>query len=79
MIILEMKNYNMIATEKLAKYRPYYQAELISINILLVKKYFHLVKQKIIEQVNLIYSHLGKSFEKEIKTIEYQGKKKVED
>ena len=38
-----------------------------------------MVKQKIIEQVNLIYSHLGKSFEKEIKTIEYQGKKKVED
>ena len=59
MIILEMKNYNMIATEKLAKYRLYYQTELVSMNILLVKKCYHLIKQKIIEQVNLIYSHLG--------------------
>ena len=46
-------------------------------NILLVKKYYHLIK-KIIEQAQFTYSPLGKTFEKQIKTIEDQGKKQVE-
>ena len=40
---LDMKNYNMIITEKLPKYQLYHQAKLISMNILLVKIYYHLI------------------------------------
>ena len=35
-------------------------------------------QQQIIEQAKFTYSLLGKAFEKQIKTIEYQGKKKAE-
>ena len=35
-------------------------------------------QQQIIEQVKFIYSPLGKAFEKQIKTIEDQGKKQAE-
>ena len=35
-------------------------------------------QQKIIEQEKFTYSPLGKGFEKQIKTIEDQGKKKVD-
>ena len=41
---LEMKNYNTILTEKQSKYQPYHQTKSVSINILLVKKYYHLIK-----------------------------------
>ena len=37
-----------------------------------------LVKQQIIEQAKFTYSLLGKAFEKQIKTIEDQGKKQVD-
>ena len=48
-------------------------------NILLVKKYYHLInQQQIIGQVNFTYSPLEKAFEKQIKTIEDQGQKQVE-
>ena len=48
-------------------------------NILLVKKYYHLInQQQIIEQVKFTYSPLEKAFEKQIKTIEDQGQKQVE-
>ena len=36
---LEMKNYNIISTEKPLKYQLYHQTKLINMNILLVKKY----------------------------------------
>ena len=36
-------------------------------------------QQQIIEQAKFTYSPLGKAFEKEIKTIEDQGQKQVED
>ena len=39
-------NYNTTLIEKLLKYQPYHQAKLISMNILLVKKYYHLIKNK---------------------------------
>ena len=42
----EMKNYSMILIEKLQKYQPYHQTKLISINILQVKKYCLLIKNK---------------------------------
>ena len=47
-------------------------------NILLVKKYYSLIKKKILEQAKFTYSPLGKAFERQIKTIEDQGKKQVE-
>ena len=54
MIRLEMKNYNMISTEKLPKYQLYHQAKLRSMNILLVKKSYHLINNKTQNKVNLI-------------------------
>ena len=37
-------SYNAILAEKLHRYRHYYLEELININILLVKKYYLLIK-----------------------------------
>ena len=46
----------------------------------MVKKYYDLIKQQIIEQAKFTYSPLGKAFEKtKRKTIEDQGEKQVED
>ena len=39
------ENNNMILTEKLPKYQLYHQTKLISMNILLVKKYYHLINK----------------------------------
>ena len=36
---LKMKNYNMMLIERLQKYLLYHQANLINMNILLVKEY----------------------------------------
>ena len=41
----KIKN-NMILIEKLQKYQPYHQVKLTSLNILLVKKYYFLIKSK---------------------------------
>ena len=46
MIKLEMKNYSMILKEKLLKYLPNHQAKLISMNIVQVKKYYLVIKNK---------------------------------
>ena len=46
MIRLEMKNYDMILTEKQQKYRHYDEIKLININILEVKKYCLIIKGK---------------------------------
>ena len=46
MIRLRMKTYNMILIKKLQKYQPYHQEKLISMSILLVKKYDHVTKDK---------------------------------
>ena len=48
-------------------------------NILLVKKYYHLIKNKYQDKLNFTYSPLGKAVKKQIKTIiECQGKKQVD-
>ena len=47
-------------------------------NILLVKIHYHLIQQQIIKQAKFAYSPLGKTFKKQIKTIDDQGKKQVE-
>ena len=77
-IRLEMENCNMILTERLQIYRFYHLAKLISMNILLVKKYCLLINNKIIEQAKFTYSPLEKTFEKQTKTIEDQGEKQVD-
>ena len=67
MIILKMKNYNLIFTEKQLKYQPYHQAKLLPTN-----------QQQIIEQAKFTYSPVGKAFEKQIKIIEDQTEKQVQ-
>ena len=42
----DQKNYNMILIERLQKYQLYHQGKLISMNILLVKRYYHLINSK---------------------------------
>ena len=42
-----------------------------------MKKYYLLIKKKIIEQAKFTYSPLGKVFEKQAKIIEYQGEKQI--
>ena len=46
MIKLEMKNDNMILTEKQQKYQDYHLEKMINMNILQVKKYCLLIKDK---------------------------------
>ena len=46
MIRLEMKNCNIILTEKQQKYQHYHLEKLIKMNILQVKKYYLLIKDK---------------------------------
>ena len=68
MIRLEMKNYNMILTEKQLKYQLYHKYEYLTGEDILPSN-----QQQIIEQAKFTYSPLGKAFEKQIKTIEDQG------
>ena len=44
MIRLEIKNNNMILTEKQQKYQHYHLEKLINMDILQAKKYYHLIK-----------------------------------
>ena len=74
MIRLEVKNCNMILTEKQQKYQHYHLEKLINMNILQVQKYYRVIKE-VIEQCKFAYSPLGKAFEKQTKTIENQGEK----
>ena len=46
MIRLEMKNYNMMLTEKQQNYQHYCRVKLINMNILQVKKNYLLIKEK---------------------------------
>ena len=73
MIRLEMKNYNMILTEKQLKYQLYHKYEYLTGEDILPSN-----QQQIIEQAKFTYSPLGKAFEKQIKTIEDQGEKQVD-
>ena len=45
---LKMTNYNMIFIEQLQKYQLYRQVKLINMNILWVKRYYHLINNKLI-------------------------------
>ena len=44
MIQSKIKNVNTILTEKQQKHQHYHQVKLINMNILQVKKYWHLIK-----------------------------------
>ena len=46
MIKLEMKNYNMVLTEKQRKQQQYHLEKLINMNILQLHKYYLEIKQK---------------------------------
>ena len=46
MIRLEMKNYNMILTEKQQKYRLHHQVKLMNMNMLQAKKNYLLIKKE---------------------------------
>ena len=46
MVRLEMENCDMILTEKKQKYQHYHLEKLINMKILMVKKYFLLIKDK---------------------------------
>ena len=64
MIGLEMKNCNMILTEKQQKYQHYHLEKLINMNILQVKK-LPSHQRQIIEQAMFTYSPLGKAVAKQ--------------
>ena len=76
MIRLEMKDYNMILTEKQQKYQHYHQVKVIKVNILQVKKYCLLIKDKT-EQAKFTYFPLGKAFKKQKKAIKEQEQKQM--
>ena len=42
----EKPQFDINRYEKLPKYQPYHQAKLVSMNVLLVKRYYHLIKNK---------------------------------
>ena len=46
MIRLDMKNYNMTLAEMQQQRQRYLQLKLINMNILQMKKYFHLIKEE---------------------------------
>ena len=75
MIILEMKNNNMISTEKQPKYQLYHQ---VKYEYLTGEDILPSNQQQIIEQARFTYSPLGKAFEKQIKTIEDKGQKQID-
>ena len=77
MIRLEIKNYNMILTERSSRN--------ISITSEKIDKYEYLTDEEMllpdqrraIAQGTFTYSPLGKALEKQIKTIEKQGEKQI--
>ena len=71
---LEMKNCNTILTEKLLRYQCYHHEKNLTGEEILPSN-----QQQIIEQAKFTYSPLGKAFEKQIKTVEDQGEKQIQN
>ena len=65
-----MKNYNMILIEKLKKFQLYHLEKLLNNEYLTGEEILPSTQNRIIEQVKLTYSPLGKAFQKQIKTME---------
>ena len=66
-----MKNYNKVLTEKQQKYHQCHPEKLIEMNFIILS----FDQSRIIEQAKVTYSPLGKTFEKQTKANEEQGKK----
>ena len=77
MIRLEMKNCSMINRET-AKISALSSGKIHKCEYLTGEDILPSNQQQIIEQAKFTYSPLGKAFEKQIKTIEDQGKKQVD-
>ena len=77
MIRLGMKNYNMILI-KAAKISALPSGKIHKYEYLTGEDILPFNQQQIIEQARFTYSPLGKAFQKQIKTIEDQGQKKVD-
>ena len=73
MIRLEMKNCNMILTEKQQKYQHHHLQKLINMNILHVKKYYLLIR----EQSKVVYSPLGKLLRNKQKQLKNKEENKL--
>ena len=67
----------MILTEKQQKYQHYDLEKLMNVNILQMKKHYHLIKRSVIEQTKFSHSPLGKVFEKETKMTEEKEEKQI--
>ena len=68
----------MILTEKQQKYQHYDLEKLMNVNILQMKKHYHLIKRSVIEQTKFSHSPLGKVFEKETKMTEEKDEKQID-
>ena len=84
MIRLKMKNYNTILTEKEQKYQQYQNIKISAGKIykyefLTGEEILHSDQSRIIEKAKFTYSPFRIAFEKQIKTIDDQGIKQVED
>ena len=77
MIALGIKNYNMILTEKQQQSQHYHPEKIDKYEFLTVEQILPPNQRRVIEQAKFAFSPLGKAFEKQIKTIEEQGKKQV--
>ena len=74
MIKLKMKSYNMISIEKQKKISALSSGKLHKYEYITGEDILPSTQQQIIEQTKFTYSPLGKVFDKQIKTIEDQGK-----
>ena len=72
-----MKNYNMILRDTLQKISALSSGKTDKYEYLTSEEILPSNQQQIIEQAKFNYSPLGKAFEKQIKTIEDQGKNKL--
>ena len=74
---LEMKNCNMILTEKATKISAFTSGKIDRYEYLTGEEILPSDQQQIIEQAKFTYSPVRKAFEKQTKTIEYQGEKQI--
>ena len=72
MIKLKIKNYNTILTEKQQKYQLS-SGKIDKYEYFTGEEILPSNQRQIIEEAKFAYYPLGKAFEKQVKTIEYQG------
>ena len=77
MIRLEMKNCNMILTEKQQKYHHYHLAKIDKYEYLAGEEILLPGQKRVIEHAKFIYSPFGKAFQKQIKIMEDPGEKQI--